>query len=59
MEEISIVRKRSRVWAIVLAILLLVAIVIAVLWFMGDQSRAASNLGDVIELGRRSISGTS
>ena len=45
MEEISIVRKRSRVWA-------------AALWFMGDQTRATINLNDVFELGRRSLSGT-
>jgi hypothetical protein len=35
MREIAIVRRRTRVWPIVLMLLLLAAIVVAALWMMG------------------------
>ena len=57
MEEITIVRKRSRLWPILLAILLLVVIVLAVLWLMGNQS-TVDVWNQVIEIGRRNASGT-
>jgi hypothetical protein len=57
MEEISIVKKRSRLWPIVLAILLLVVIVLAVLWLMGNQTTPDVGWNQVIELGRRNING--
>lgn len=43
MEEISIVRRRSRLWPIVLAVLVLAAVVLAALWFIG--SRPAADIG--------------
>ena len=58
MEEISIVRKRSRLWPILLAILVLVAIVLMVLWLMGHEPTASVGWNEVIDLGRRNISGT-
>jgi hypothetical protein len=59
MEEISIVKKRTRAWPIVLTILLLALVALAVLWFMG--SSAETNLGwhEIIdEVRGRNISGT-
>jgi hypothetical protein len=58
MEEIAIVRKRSRVWTALLIILLLAAIVLAVLWFMGSEARTDIGWNGLIEVGRESINGT-
>ena len=58
MEEISIVKKRSRFWPVLLAIVLLVVIVLAVLWLVGDRTITDVGWNDVIELGRRYSSGT-
>ena len=58
MEEITIVRKRSHIWTVLLVILLLVAIAIAVLWLTGSDVTNDVRWNDVIELGRRSINGT-
>jgi hypothetical protein len=57
MEEIAIVRKRSRVWMALLVILLLAVIVLAVLWLTGD-ARTDVGWNGIIEFGRRSINGT-
>jgi hypothetical protein len=58
MDEISIVKKRTRVWPIVLTILLLAFVVLAILWFMGNTPQTDLGLREVIdEVGRRSISG--
>jgi hypothetical protein len=57
MEEITIVKKRSRLWPTLLAILLLAVIVLAVLWLMGNQPTVDA-WNEVIELGRRNVSGT-
>lgn len=58
MEEIAIVRKRSQVWTALLIILLLAAIVLAVLWFMGSEVRTDIGWNGLIEVGRESINGT-
>jgi hypothetical protein len=58
MEEISIVRKRSRLGMVLLFILLLAVIVLAVLWLMGNQTTTNIGSNDVIEFGRRVTSGT-
>jgi hypothetical protein len=58
MEEISIVRKRSRLWVVLIAIVLLAVIVLAVLWLMGNQGTTNIGWNDFIDVGRRSISGT-
>lgn len=59
MEEISVVRKRSRLWPAVLAILLIAAIVLIALWLMGSNPTTTDvNFNEMFELGRRSTSGT-
>jgi hypothetical protein len=59
MEEITIVKKRSRLGPILLVILLLVAIVIAALWLLGGQAAAAEiSWYDGIDTARRNVSGT-
>ena len=58
MEEIAIVRRRSRVWPIVLAILLLVVIALAAIWLTGNRPSSDIGWNEVIELGRRNFSGT-
>jgi len=58
MEEIAIVRKRSHVWTALLIILLLAAIVLAVLWFMGSDVRTDIGWNGLIEVGRGNINGT-
>jgi hypothetical protein len=58
MDEISIVKKRTRVWPIVLTILLLAIVVLAVLWFMGNSAQTDLGWHDVgDQIGRRGISG--
>jgi hypothetical protein len=58
MEEISIVKKRSRAWPIVVTILVLALILLAAFWFIGDSAQADLGWRDVIDqVGRRSISG--
>ena len=58
MDEISIVKKRTRVWPIVLTILLLAIVVLAVLWFIGSSARTDLGWHEVTDLiGRRNISG--
>ena len=58
MDEISIVKKRTRVWPIVLTILLLAIVVLAILWFMGNTPQTDLGWREVIdEVGRRSTSG--
>lgn len=43
MEQISIVRKRSRVWPIVIALIIVALVVAAAVWFLGD----ATNMNDL------------
>jgi hypothetical protein len=57
MDEITIVRKRSRVWPIILTLLILALIVLAVVWLMGAEPNVNMGFNDVIEFGRRSTSG--
>jgi hypothetical protein len=57
MEEIAIVKRRSRVWPILLTLLLVALVVLAALWMMGDRPVDVS-WEQVIELGRRTASGT-
>lgn len=56
MEEIAIVKKRTRLWPILLAILLLAVIVLAVMWLSGNQT-ADIGWNEIIEFGRRNTSG--
>jgi hypothetical protein len=58
MEEITIVRKRSRLWPVLLTILLLAVVIFVVLWLMGNERIANVVSNGIIEFGRRSISGT-
>lgn len=58
MKEIAIVRKRSQVWAALLVILLVAAIVLAVLWLMGGDAQTDVGWNGVIEFGRETINGT-
>jgi hypothetical protein len=57
MEEITIVKRRSRVWPILLTLLVLALIVLAALWVMGDRPVDVS-WDQLMDLGRRSTSGT-
>jgi hypothetical protein len=57
MEEITIVKRRSAVWPILITLFLLALIVLAAVWMMGDRPVDVS-FNQVIELGRRSTSGT-
>jgi hypothetical protein len=51
MEQLSIVRKRSRVWPIVIALIVVALLVGAALWFLGDQpARAAAATGSLARL---------
>lgn len=56
MEEISIVKRRSRVWPILITLFLLALIVLAAVWMMGDRPVDVS-YDQPIEL-ERSASGT-
>jgi hypothetical protein len=58
MEEITIVRKRSRLWPILIALIVLAAIVLAALWLMGREPAADFGWNGFIEIGRRIQSGT-
>lgn len=59
MEEISVVKKRSRLWPILLAILLVVAIVLIALWLMGSNTTTTDiGVNGLFELGGRSVHGT-
>jgi peptidoglycan/LPS O-acetylase OafA/YrhL len=57
MQEITIVRRRTRIWPILIALLVLALIVLAVLWLMGSQPVTDVSRNELIELGRRSTSG--
>jgi hypothetical protein len=58
MEEIAIVRKRSRLGPILLAILLLAVIVLAAIWLLaGNQSAADIGSIDIINFIRRDARG--
>ena len=58
MDEIAIVKKRTRVWPIVMAILLLVLVALAVWWFMGGTTQTDFGWNQVIEeVTRRGASG--
>jgi hypothetical protein len=57
MEEITIVKRRSRVWPILVTLFLVALIVLAALWMMGDRPVNVS-WDQLIELGRRSTDGT-
>jgi hypothetical protein len=57
MEEITIVKRRSRVWPILITLFLLALIVLAALWMMGDRPVSVS-WDQPIELEWRSTGGT-
>jgi uncharacterized membrane protein YcaP (DUF421 family) len=57
MQEITIVRRRTRLWPILIALLVLALIVLAVLWLMGSQPVTEVSWNELIELGRRSTNG--
>jgi hypothetical protein len=58
MDEIAIVRKRTRVWPIVMAILLLLLAALAVWWFMGGTTQTDFGWNQVIEeITGRDVSG--
>jgi multidrug resistance efflux pump len=58
MDEITVVRKRSRLWPALLAILLVVAIVLVVLWLMGTNTPTTADVSELFELAGRVTSGT-
>ena len=59
MEEIAIVRKRSRLGPLLLAILLLAVIVLAAMWLLADNQPAANiSSADIIDFMRRNARGT-
>ena len=59
MEEIAIVKKRSRLGPILLAILLLVVVVLAAIWLLaGNQPAADIGSIDIIDFIRRDARGT-
>ena len=61
MDEITIVRKRSRLWPMLLAILLIVAIVLITLWLMGSTTTTTTGdvgLNELLRLEWRNTSGT-
>ena len=58
MDEITIVRKRSRLWPILLAVLLVAAIVFIALWLMGSQATPDVRWDGLSEFERRYFSGT-
>jgi hypothetical protein len=57
MDEITVVRRRSRVWPIVIALIVVALIALAVLWMMGNQPVVDIGWNQVLELGRRSTRG--
>ena len=44
MEEISVVRRRTRIWPVVLLLILIALVVLAVLWMAGYFQPAEFNL---------------
>ena len=57
MEEITIVRRRTRIWPILIALVVLALIVLAVFWLMGTPPATDVGSNEFIELGRRSMNG--
>ena len=57
MDEITVVRKRSRVWPIVILLLVLALAVVAVLWLMGNQPALDVGWNLVTNPGGRSTNG--
>jgi hypothetical protein len=59
MEEITVVRRRSRVWPLLITLLLVALIVVAALWLMGSQpvDFGWNELNELTELERRSSIG--
>ena len=59
MEEITVVRRRSRVWPLLLTLLLVAVIVLAALWLMGTQPVDVgwNELNELTQLERRSSIG--
>ena len=49
MEPIAIVKKRSRIWLIMIAIIIAMLLVAAALWFIGDG--AATNISGIVRTG--------
>jgi flagellar basal body-associated protein FliL len=49
MEPIVIVKKRSRIWLIMIAVIIAMLLVAAALWFMGDG--AATNITRISQTG--------
>jgi hypothetical protein len=58
MEEITVVRKRSRVWPVLITLLLLALIVLGVLWLMGSEPTMDVGWNELMEIGRSSTRGT-
>ena len=58
MEEISIVRRRSRLLPVLLIVILLAILVVAALWFFGDAAPETFNFSSLMELERRLTGGT-
>lgn len=57
MEEITVVRKRTQIWPILLTLLLLTLIVLAVVWMMGSSSSVDISWNQLTHLGRSHIHG--
>jgi len=45
MDHIAIVKRRSRLWPVVIALVVIALVALAAIWMMGDRSPAALRFG--------------
>jgi len=58
MNEISIVRRRSRFLPVLLIVILLAILALAAFWFFGDRAPGTFEFGSMMELESRMIGGS-
>jgi multidrug resistance efflux pump len=58
MNEISIVRRRSRFLPVLLIVILLAILALAAVWFFGDRASTTFDFSSLMELERRMIGGS-
>ena len=58
MDEITIVKKRTRIWPILLTLRIIAVLVLVVLYIIGARSMTTVGWNDIVEYGRRSARGT-
>lgn len=58
MEQISIVKRRSRLGPVLLMLILVALLVAAAIWFVGDRIPVMFDFSSLLELGRTIASST-